>query len=83
MCDSSLMFSLLDVNKCCEFVLAISGSKPGIISCNLQCHIELCPEPVVLHVEAAFRVRNSLVLQEDELCGLAIVQIKLFCLSMA
>ncbi|XP_041899486.1 deleted in lung and esophageal cancer protein 1 isoform X1 [Corvus kubaryi] len=46
---------VIDVNKCCEFVLAISGSKPGVINCNLQCHIELCPEPVVLHVEAAFR----------------------------
>ncbi|NWW00972.1 DLEC1 protein, partial [Oreocharis arfaki] len=46
---------VIDVNKCCEFVLAISGSKPGVISCNLQCHVELCPEPVVLHVEAAFR----------------------------
>ncbi|KAI1242552.1 Deleted in lung and esophageal cancer protein 1, partial [Lamprotornis superbus] len=44
-----------DVNECCEFVLAISGSKPGIISRNLQCHVELCPEPVVLHVEAAFK----------------------------
>ncbi|NXE41313.1 DLEC1 protein, partial [Ptilorrhoa leucosticta] len=46
---------VIDVNKCCEFVLAISGSKPGVISCNLRCHIELCPEPVVLRVEAAFR----------------------------
>ncbi|NXC55181.1 DLEC1 protein, partial [Aleadryas rufinucha] len=46
---------VIDVNECCEFVLAISGSKPGVISCNLQCHVELCPEPVVLHVEAAFR----------------------------
>lgn len=32
----------------------------------------------MLHVEAAFKVRSSSVLQEDELCGLAIVQIKLF-----
>ncbi|NXL80013.1 DLEC1 protein, partial [Leptocoma aspasia] len=46
---------VIDVNKCCEFVLAICGSKPGAISRNLQCHIELCPEPVVLHVEAAFK----------------------------
>ncbi|NXY53891.1 DLEC1 protein, partial [Callaeas wilsoni] len=46
---------VIDVNKCCEFVLAISGSKPGVISCNLQCHVEPCPEPVVLHVEAAFK----------------------------
>lgn len=83
MWDRSLIFSLLDVNDCCEFVLAISGSKPGVISRNLHCHVEPCPEPVVLHVEAAFKVRNSSVLQEDELCGLATVQIKLFCLSMA
>ncbi|NWT98482.1 DLEC1 protein, partial [Urocynchramus pylzowi] len=46
---------VIDVNKCCEFVLAISGSKPGVISRNLLCHVELCPEPVVLHVEAAFK----------------------------
>ncbi|KAL2307147.1 hypothetical protein Nmel_000095 [Mimus melanotis] len=46
---------VIDVNECCEFVLAISGSKPGVISRNLQCHVELCPEPVVLHVEAAFK----------------------------
>ncbi|NXQ58089.1 DLEC1 protein, partial [Anthoscopus minutus] len=46
---------VIDVNKCCEFVLAISGSKPGVISCNLQCHVEPCPEPVVLYVEAAFK----------------------------
>ncbi|XP_041344774.1 deleted in lung and esophageal cancer protein 1 [Pyrgilauda ruficollis] len=46
---------VIDVNKCCEFVLAISGSKPGVISHNLPCHIELCPEPVMLHVEAAFK----------------------------
>ncbi|NXS82393.1 DLEC1 protein, partial [Erpornis zantholeuca] len=46
---------VIDVNECCEFVLAISGSKPGVINYNLQCHVELCPEPVVLHVEAAFR----------------------------
>ncbi|NXQ13304.1 DLEC1 protein, partial [Peucedramus taeniatus] len=46
---------VIDVNNCCEFVLAISGSKPGVIIRNLPCHIELCPEPVVLHVEAAFK----------------------------
>ncbi|NXX24612.1 DLEC1 protein, partial [Nicator chloris] len=46
---------IIDVNKCCEFVLAISGSKPGLVSRNLQCHVEPCPEPVVLHVEAAFQ----------------------------
>ncbi|XP_054500350.2 deleted in lung and esophageal cancer protein 1 [Agelaius phoeniceus] len=46
---------VIDVNKCCEFVLAISGSKPGVISRNLPCHVELCPEPVMLHIEAAFK----------------------------
>ncbi|XP_053845951.1 LOW QUALITY PROTEIN: deleted in lung and esophageal cancer protein 1 [Vidua macroura] len=46
---------VIGVNKCCEFVLAISGSKPGVISRNLLCHVEQCPEPVVLHVEAAFK----------------------------
>ncbi|NXW63879.1 DLEC1 protein, partial [Eurystomus gularis] len=42
-------------NSCCEFELAITGSKPGRVSRNLQCKIEHCPEPVVLHVEAAFK----------------------------
>ncbi|XP_059725514.1 deleted in lung and esophageal cancer protein 1 [Haemorhous mexicanus] len=46
---------VIDVNKCCEFVLAMCGSKPGVISRNLQCHVEPCPEPVMLHVEAAFK----------------------------
>ncbi|NXA30447.1 DLEC1 protein, partial [Ibidorhyncha struthersii] len=46
---------IIDMNKCCEFELAITGSKPGCISHNLQCKIEHCPEPVVLHVEAAFK----------------------------
>ncbi|CAN8185146.1 unnamed protein product [Coccothraustes coccothraustes] len=46
---------VIDVNKCCEFVLAICGRKPGVISCNLPCHVEPCPEPVMLHVEAAFK----------------------------
>ncbi|NXT57877.1 DLEC1 protein, partial [Pluvianellus socialis] len=46
---------VIDMNKCCEFELAITGSKPGRISRNLQCKIEHCPEPVVLHVEAAFK----------------------------
>ncbi|KAK4827909.1 hypothetical protein QYF61_022332 [Mycteria americana] len=46
---------VIDMNKCCEFELTITGSKPGCISRNLQCKIEHCPEPVVLHVEAAFK----------------------------
>ncbi|NXE90540.1 DLEC1 protein, partial [Menura novaehollandiae] len=46
---------VIDVSKCCEFVLAITGSKPGAISRNLLCNVEPCPEPVVLHVEAAFK----------------------------
>ncbi|XP_009941410.2 deleted in lung and esophageal cancer protein 1 [Opisthocomus hoazin] len=46
---------IIDVNKCCEFELAITGSKPGCIGRNLQCTIEHCPEPVVLHVQAAFK----------------------------
>ncbi|KFZ50995.1 Deleted in lung and esophageal cancer protein 1, partial [Antrostomus carolinensis] len=46
---------VIDMNKCCEFELVITGSKPGCISHNLQCKIEHCPEPVVLHVEAAFK----------------------------
>ncbi|NXG19802.1 DLEC1 protein, partial [Grallaria varia] len=46
---------VIEMNKCCEFEVAITGSKPGVTSHNLQCNIEPCPEPVVLHVEAAFR----------------------------
>ncbi|KAM9573313.1 deleted in lung and esophageal cancer protein 1 isoform 2-T2 [Guaruba guarouba] len=46
---------IIDVNKCCKFELLITGSKPGSISHNLQCKIEPCTEPVVLHVEAAFK----------------------------
>ncbi|KAK2513313.1 Dlec1, partial [Columba guinea] len=45
----------IEMNKCCEFELTITGWKPGCISHNLQCKIEHCPEPVVLHVEAAFK----------------------------
>ncbi|NXO50455.1 DLEC1 protein, partial [Aramus guarauna] len=46
---------VIDTSKCCEFELTITGSKPGCISRNLQCKIKHCPEPVVLHVEAAFK----------------------------
>ncbi|XP_074938338.1 deleted in lung and esophageal cancer protein 1 [Phalacrocorax aristotelis] len=46
---------VIDMSKCCEFELVITGSKPGCISRNLQCKIEHCSEPVVLHVEAAFK----------------------------
>ncbi|NXP25648.1 DLEC1 protein, partial [Scytalopus superciliaris] len=46
---------VIDMNKCCEFEVAITGSKPGVISHNLQCNIEPCSKPVVLHVEAAFK----------------------------
>ncbi|NXP79038.1 DLEC1 protein, partial [Ramphastos sulfuratus] len=46
---------VIDVSSCCEFELAVTGSKPGCISRNMLCRIEHCPEPVVLHVEAAFK----------------------------
>ncbi|NXN21972.1 DLEC1 protein, partial [Nycticryphes semicollaris] len=46
---------IIEMNKCGEFELVITGSKPGSFSRNLQCKIEHCPEPVVLHVEAAFK----------------------------
>ncbi|NXW83647.1 DLEC1 protein, partial [Alopecoenas beccarii] len=46
---------VIEMNKCCEFELAITGWKPGCINHNLQCKIAHCPEPVVLHVEAAFK----------------------------
>ncbi|KFO94433.1 Deleted in lung and esophageal cancer protein 1, partial [Buceros rhinoceros silvestris] len=50
---------IIDVDKCCEFELAVTGSKPGRISRDLRCRVAHCPEPVVLHVEAAFKARNS------------------------
>ncbi|NXN13017.1 DLEC1 protein, partial [Indicator maculatus] len=46
---------IIDASSCCEFELTVTGSKPGCISHNLRCRIEHCPEPVVLHVEAAFK----------------------------
>ncbi|NWR84613.1 DLEC1 protein, partial [Furnarius figulus] len=46
---------VIDVNKCCEFEVAITGRKPGIVSHNLQCNIVSCLEPVVLHIEVAFK----------------------------
>ncbi|NXA35795.1 DLEC1 protein, partial [Eudromia elegans] len=45
----------IDMNECCEFELAITGGKPGCVSYNLLCKIEHSSEPVVLHVEAAFK----------------------------
>lgn len=61
------------MNKCCEFELMITGIRPGCVSHNLQCQIEHSAEPVVLHIEAAFKVRASLVLQ-----GQAVGSLKLF-----
>ncbi|XP_053916144.1 deleted in lung and esophageal cancer protein 1 isoform X3 [Cuculus canorus] len=46
---------VIDANEFCEFELLITGSKPGCISRNLQCKIEHCPQPVILHVEVAFK----------------------------
>ncbi|XP_068790252.1 deleted in lung and esophageal cancer protein 1 isoform X2 [Struthio camelus] len=45
----------IDMTECCEFELTITGGKPGCVSHNLQCKIEHSSEPVVLHVEAAFK----------------------------
>ncbi|NXJ03895.1 DLEC1 protein, partial [Odontophorus gujanensis] len=46
---------VIDRNRCCEFELMMTGIRPGCVSHNLQCQIEHSPEPVVLHVEAAFK----------------------------
>ncbi|KFV90050.1 Deleted in lung and esophageal cancer protein 1, partial [Eurypyga helias] len=46
---------VIDMNACCEFQLTITGSKAGCIGHNVRCNVEHCPEPVVLHVEAAFK----------------------------
>ncbi|XP_062426838.1 deleted in lung and esophageal cancer protein 1 [Rhea pennata] len=45
----------IDMTECCEFELAITGGKPGCVSHNLHCKIEHSSEPVVLHIEAAFK----------------------------
>uniref|UniRef100_A0A8B9QQH9 DLEC1 cilia and flagella associated protein n=1 Tax=Apteryx owenii TaxID=8824 RepID=A0A8B9QQH9_APTOW len=45
----------IDTTECCEFELTITGGKPGCVSHNLHCKIEHSSEPVVLHVEAAFK----------------------------
>uniref|UniRef100_A0A8C2TIS8 DLEC1 cilia and flagella associated protein n=1 Tax=Coturnix japonica TaxID=93934 RepID=A0A8C2TIS8_COTJA len=46
---------VIDKNKHCEFELRITGTRPGSVSHNLQCHIKHSAEPVVLHIEAAFK----------------------------
>ncbi|XP_043365668.1 deleted in lung and esophageal cancer protein 1 isoform X2 [Dermochelys coriacea] len=46
---------VLEANEFCEFELNFTGSKPGYASHNLHCKIEQSVEPVVLHVEAAFK----------------------------
>ncbi|NXJ82494.1 DLEC1 protein, partial [Trogon melanurus] len=46
---------VIGTNECREFELIITGSRPGSFTHNLPCKIEHCPEPVVLHIEAAFK----------------------------
>ncbi|XP_067386498.1 deleted in lung and esophageal cancer protein 1-like [Emydura macquarii macquarii] len=46
---------VLEANEFCEFELNFTGGKPGYASHNLQCKIEHSAEPVILHVEAAFK----------------------------
>ncbi|XP_074841264.1 deleted in lung and esophageal cancer protein 1 [Carettochelys insculpta] len=46
---------VLEVNDFCEFELNITGGRPGYATHNLHCKIEHSKEPVVLHVEAAFK----------------------------
>ncbi|XP_039609639.1 deleted in lung and esophageal cancer protein 1 isoform X1 [Polypterus senegalus] len=46
---------VIEANECCDLELAITGGKPGKSTFSLQCHIENDPDPVVLHVEAAFK----------------------------
>ncbi|XP_075778976.1 deleted in lung and esophageal cancer protein 1 isoform X2 [Pelodiscus sinensis] len=46
---------VLEANDFCQFELNITGGKPGFASHNLHCKIEHSLEPVVLHVEAAFK----------------------------
>uniref|UniRef100_A0A674J3F5 DLEC1 cilia and flagella associated protein n=1 Tax=Terrapene triunguis TaxID=2587831 RepID=A0A674J3F5_9SAUR len=46
---------VLDASEFCEFELNFTGGKPGHASHNLHCKIEHSVEPVVLHVEAAFK----------------------------
>uniref|UniRef100_A0A8C0GUZ5 DLEC1 cilia and flagella associated protein n=1 Tax=Chelonoidis abingdonii TaxID=106734 RepID=A0A8C0GUZ5_CHEAB len=46
---------VLAASEFCEFELNFTGGKPGYASHNLHCKIEHSVEPVVLHVEAAFK----------------------------
>lgn len=49
----------LGEGKCCAFEFIITGGKPGHSSHDLQCKITNSAEPVVLHVEADFKVGMS------------------------
>ncbi|RXM99899.1 Deleted in lung and esophageal cancer protein 1 [Acipenser ruthenus] len=46
---------VIEPNECCDLELALTGGKPGSSTLSLLCHIEHHPEPVTLHVEAAFK----------------------------
>jgi hypothetical protein len=38
----------------------ITGTKPGFLNDNIACYVEFADEPVYLHVEAEFKVKQLL-----------------------
>ncbi|KAJ8375005.1 hypothetical protein SKAU_G00055850 [Synaphobranchus kaupii] len=45
----------IDMNKCCDMELVLTGGKPGRFVTSLQCHIQHHCQPVALSVEASFK----------------------------
>lgn len=54
--SSSMSSSSLEPSEVGDFELNLTGGVPGPISQDLQCEIKDSPCPVVLHIEAAFKV---------------------------
>lgn len=52
----SLSPSVPESNEVEDFELKFTGGVPGPTSQNLLCEIRDAPSPVVLHIEAAFKV---------------------------
>lgn len=48
--------SSLEPNEVGGFELNLTGGVPGSISQDLECEIKDSPYPVVLHIEASFKV---------------------------
>lgn len=51
--------SLPEPNEVEDFELSFTGGVPGPVSQDLLCEIQNSPSPVVLHIEAAFKVPSG------------------------